>query len=87
MERFLTTNKFPPKTKIDKCSNEDIMVRYYKGKYPVLILFKANKKSIIKWKTNSIVGTHQLGFEERKGGQIDIVPTRLLWKRQKSQIN
>ncbi len=84
MERFLFVNKFSPKTKLNKSSNEDTRVRYYKGKYLVIILFKTSKKSMIKWKTNSMVGTHQLGFEQRKPGQIDIVPTRLLWKKKKS---
>lgn len=58
-------------------------MRYYKGKYPCIILHKAYPKALVMWLCNcKIVGNKELGYKEVNRFDIDIINyIRLLYKK------
>ena len=57
-------------------------MRYYKGKYPCVILHKGKKKALVLWLCNcKKVGNKKLGYKEVNRFDIDIINSmRLLQK-------
>lgn len=58
-------------------------IRYYLGKIKCKIIFHSERKCLIKYLENGLVGNKKVGYKEVNKYDKDITLTRFLWKKRK----
>ena len=62
---------------------ETLFMRYYMGKFKVMVYEKILNKSYVEFLEKGIVGNKKLGYREVKKGEMLFVYTRTCWRERK----
>ena len=68
---------------IESNQNNPKHIRYYKGKYKIIILKRIRNKSYVVFLEKGIVGNQKMGYREAKRGEHIFLYTRSCWRNKK----